>query len=690
LTTITEAILAEETLRAVGWALVHSLWQGALVALLYGCFASLARDAAANVRYVAGCAALALMLALPVTTAFVNLRASGLPEARGESLRGDVWAEALQLRGGGEGFGKASPSKAERGAGREAASPREDFRRWAGERFDALLPALVWAWAAGVILLGLRVAGGWFSLKRLEEGARPVAEDWREALARLGRRVGVARAVRLCESALVEVPTVVGHLRPLILIPASALTGLSPEQLEAVLAHELAHVRRHDYLVNLLQTVAETLLFYHPAARWVSRRVRAEREHACDDVAVRATGDVLLYARSLAQMEQLRRERGETPALALAANGGSLMQRIQRLVQVRTHAGGRSPMVAGALLVVMLCGALVGARAVLPPEAARDGAVAGEGVNAPAGQRREVAVTFVSFPGNGIFDNGRLLSKTRKLMRGLAAHDIKAVSFVNEGRLYKEDGTLDEARVALLAEWLDAGHELGNETFRHVRLSGVGLAQFQESVLAGEKVLKRLAAERGRQVRYFSYPYLNTGASLEQKAAAEGFLREHGYRIHPVTIDNMDWLFSHAYIDALRREDEKAAAQIRAEYVPYMERMFEFAEAYSREVVGREFPQVLMLTAGALNADCFEDLARMMKKRGYKFVTMEEATRDEAYRLPDNYAGERGDSWIARWAVTKGLPYRGSEENLPPFMQDYLTEFQKKQALKAGVGQGKK
>ncbi len=673
-------MLAEETLRVIGWALVHSLWQGALVAALYGCFASLARDAAANVRYVAACAALALMLVLPITTAFVGFRASSFPNSRAGSLKGDVWAEALQLRGGAEGFGKTAPVEAERDAGREAASPRGDFGRWAAERFDVLLPLLVWAWAAGVFLLALRVAGGWFSLRRLEASASAVAEEWRESLGSLARRMGVARAVRLCQSALVEVPTVVGHLRPLILIPASALTGLSPEQLAAVLAHELAHVRRYDYLVNLLQTAAETLLFYHPAAWWVSHRVRAEREHACDDVAVRVTGDVLLYARSLAQMEQLRRERGETPALALAANGGSLMQRIQRLIQVKTDAHTRSPLVAGSLLLVMLCGALVGARAILPPEGERGGvALAGAGVHAPAGQRREVAVTFVSFPGNGIYDNGRLANKTRKLMRSLAANDIKAVSFVNEGRLYKEDGTLDEARVGLLAEWLDAGHELGNETFRHTNLYRAGLNDFQAAVLAGEKVMKRLAAERGRQVRYFSYPYLNTGASLEQKTAAERFLRERGYQIHPVTIDNMDWLFSHAYIEALRREDEKAQALIRAEYVPYMERMFEFVEAYSREVVGREFPQVLMLTAGALNADCFDELARMMKRRGYKFVTMEAATKDEAYRLPDNYTGERGDSWIARWAVTKGLPYRDSEENLPPFMQDYFTEFQKKQ-----------
>jgi peptidoglycan/xylan/chitin deacetylase (PgdA/CDA1 family) len=368
------------------------------------------------------------------------------------------------------------------------------------------------------------------------------------------------------------------------------------------------------------------------------------------------------------------------------------MQRIQRLVQVGTHARRRSPLVAGALLFVMLCGALVGARVILPADGGRGGAGADGGVagaTTPAGQRREVAVTFVAFPGNTIYDNGRLANKTRKLMRGLAAHDIKAVGFVNEGRLYREDGTLDEARVGLLGEWLDAGHELGNETFRHTKLYRAGLANFQADVLAGEKVLKRLAAERGRAVRYFSYPYLNTGANLEQKAAAERFLRERGYQIHPVTIDNMDWLFTHAYIEALRREDEKTAALIRAEYVPYMERMFEFVEAYSREVVGHEFPQVLMLTAGALNADCFDDLARMMKRRGYSFVTMEEATRDEAYRLPDNYTGERGDSWIARWAVTKGMTYRDSEENLPPFMQSYFEEFQNR-GKQGKAGEGKK
>ncbi|PYS79932.1 MAG: hypothetical protein DMF66_00960, partial [Acidobacteria bacterium] len=320
------------------------------------------------------------------------------------------------------------------------------------------------------------------------------------------------------------------------------------------------------------------------------------------------------------------------------------MQRIQRLVRLNrqfdnghTHARTRSPLFAAALLALLLCSALAGARALVPVEAGV--ALANNPVNSTA-PRREVAVTFVNFPGNNIYDNGRLTNKTRKLLRSLAANNVRAVAFVNEARLYRDDGSADETRVQMLREWLDAGHELGNETAHHTSLYNVSVEEFEQDVLRGEQVMSKLAAERGERLRYFSYPYLNTGSNAEAKAAVEKFLVGRGYQIHPVTIDNMDWLFSKAYIEALRRDDDAAAARIRAEYVPYMERMFEFYENYSREVVGREIPQVLMLTAGALSADSFDDLAAMLKRRGYTFVTLEQATADEAYTLPDNYTGQ--------------------------------------------------
>ena len=667
-------------LDAAGWALVHSLWQGALVAGLYACFAALVPRRAANVRYAGGVAALGLLLLLPVLTAGLSVRAPRGLFARESVPPEGAWSDSGAASGRALRAGKEPAALVPNGSALAAMPQASTLRAWAEERLTVLLPWLVCAWLSGVLLLASRMIGAWLLVLRLRRSAGAVPERFEELLARVSGRLRVQRAVRLCRSALVEVPTVVGHLRPIILIPAGALVGLTPQQLEAVLAHELAHVRRYDYAVNLLQTVVETLLFYHPAAWWLSGRVRAEREHACDDAAVEATGDALSYARALAALEQLRADAGPPVALALAANGGSLMQRIQRLVNNDTRTHSRRPFAAAAVGLALLCGVLVAQRALTSAEAKTGVASA----PAAAATRREVAVTFVTYPGQ-IYDAGRLANKSRKLLRSLAANNVQAVAFVNDARLYNEDGSLNDARVQTLREWLDAGHELGNETAHHTNLFKSSVEEFEADVVRGEQTIAKLSAERGRKVRYFSYPYLNTGPNLESRSAVERFLKGRGYQIHPVTIDNADWVFSNAYMEALRRDDETAAATIRAEYVPYMERMFEFYEGYSREVVGREIPQVLMLTGGALNADCFDDLAAMMKRRGYTFITMEQATRDEAYSLPDTYTGVRGDSWLARWAVTKGLEYKDTEEvNLPDSMQRHLAELQKRWAATTG------
>src|SRR5206468_6217194 len=199
-------------------------------------------------------------------------------------------------------------------------------------RLEPLLPWIVVLWLTGVVTLSLRLTSGWLAARRLRAlGTLPAPEPCVAALHRLAARLRVSRPVRLLQSAMVQVPAVLGWVRPVILLPASALTGLTPLQLEALLAHELAHVRRYDYLVNLVQSVIETLLFYHPAVWWVSQQVREEREHCCDDLAVAVCGDAHLYATALVGMERLR---GTPPAFALAATGrgGALMGRIRRLV----------------------------------------------------------------------------------------------------------------------------------------------------------------------------------------------------------------------------------------------------------------------------------------------------------------------------------------------------------------------
>ncbi len=238
-------------------------------------------------------------------------------------------------------------------------------------------PALPWfvaAWLTGVSILSLRLLVGWRTVHRLRSVAvTPAAEAWQARMRDLAARLRVTRTVRLVESALVDVPTVIGWLRPMILVPASALTGLTPRELEAILAHELAHVRRHDYLVNLMQTVIETLLFYHPAVWWLSGRIREEREHCCDDLAVEACGSRLAFAQALTTMEELRSRdiRHRPAALALAADGGSLLARIRRLA-LGSAADARRSNWWGASLISLAFVAVLGVAAYIAAAAAAD------------------------------------------------------------------------------------------------------------------------------------------------------------------------------------------------------------------------------------------------------------------------------------------------------------------------------
>ncbi len=215
----------------------------------------------------------------------------------------------------------------------------ETFRPW--------LPGLVIGWGLVVFGLSLRLVGGWLCIQWLvRHRTRPAPECWVEVLDRLERRLGMRGAVRLVESARVHVPMAVGWLRPAILLPVTAVTGLSSDQLEAILAHELAHIRRHDYLVNLIQNVLETLLFYHPAVWWISGRIRVEREHCCDDQAVAVCGDRVLYAKALTALEE---QGGSTWRLAASARDGSLLARVRRLLGVPAPAEQPAGGLAGTL-----------------------------------------------------------------------------------------------------------------------------------------------------------------------------------------------------------------------------------------------------------------------------------------------------------------------------------------------------
>jgi len=299
------------TTHALGWALVDSLWQNALAAAGLAALLAIIPVRAARTRYAVAIVTLALMLALPAATA---VRLSEM-----SPWTSDVVTATSAVAPGPTGPGPQAVATTPTPAAIRAA-------------IEPILPWVVLAWFGGVVALSLRLASGGLMTRQLGRvGTSSVPDACVEAVARLAARLRISRPVRVLGSAVVQVPAVIGWLRPMILLPASALTGLTPLQLDALLAHELAHVRRYDYVANLLQSVVETLLFYHPAAWWVSQQVREEREHCCDDLAVAVCGDAHFYATALLSMERLR----VTPpafALAAAGRGGTLMGRIQRLV----------------------------------------------------------------------------------------------------------------------------------------------------------------------------------------------------------------------------------------------------------------------------------------------------------------------------------------------------------------------
>ncbi len=268
------------------------------------------------------------------------------------------------------------------------------------------------------------------------------------------------------------------------------------------------------------------------------------------------------------------------------------------------------------------------------------------------GQKREVSVTFDDLPtayGASLEAKREL---TKKLIDGITTNNVPAIGFVNEAKLYERGET--DGRIALLQMWLDAGFELGNHTFSHINNAEVSLAVYQDDIVRGETVTRRLLAEKQLKPRYFRHPFLFTGSTPEYKRGIEQFLASRGYTIAPVTIDNRDYIFARLYRDALDRKDASAAKRIADAYVPYMEKMFEFFETVSRDSLGYEPKQILLLHANELNADRFGELVGMMKKRGYKFVSLEEALKDKAYQLPDAPT-KKGISWLQRWMTAKNL-----------------------------------
>jgi beta-lactamase regulating signal transducer with metallopeptidase domain len=329
---------ADPLVQRLGWTLVNFVWQGTVVALLYAFVRAILGRRSVKWRYGAGCVALATMAALPLVT-FVQW---------GDRTGG--WTATLPTASGwlplaGEVSSAGSPGS-QTGVGTALMVPESVETSLA-----AALSWIVLVWLIGLSLSSLRLAGGWWLVRRCcSQDLRPVEPDTLKRLERLRGRLQIRQPVRLFRSAQVQVPTVMGWLRPVILLPGSCLFGLTTAQIDLLLAHELAHIRRHDYWVNGFQVLIEAVLFYHPAIWWVSRCVREDREYCCDELAVSVCGDRLAYAEALAAMEALR---SLPHPLALGAASGSLLARVRHILGLANPTVACWRQASGALLLLV-------------------------------------------------------------------------------------------------------------------------------------------------------------------------------------------------------------------------------------------------------------------------------------------------------------------------------------------------
>jgi beta-lactamase regulating signal transducer with metallopeptidase domain len=502
--------MLDVAVQSIGVALLHSVWQGALVGGATAMALKALGGVRPSVRYLVACTGLALMVTAWTVTAWQTAAgfASEGPTAAG---RAEVAAPPL-------GPGTFDVSPAIRPISREALETPTPSWRY---RLEAWSATVVPVWLLGVCALSVRLAGGWLRLARVRRGILiPVTDAVATRARELAGLLGISRGIRVAQSANMPVPAVVGWLRPLILLPASAVTGLSPSHLDAILAHELAHVRRHDFAMNILQTAAEILLFYHPACWWISRRIRAEREYCCDDMAISLCGDRLGYATALAELETMRGH----GALALAATGGPLQRRVRRLLSP-SAAPRPSGWMAAAVPIALVVSVVVGpslmgpAAAILAaqnqPSAQGKGIPAGSGVirgqivDALSGRPVPDAsyeITGEMDAGGGRTDeNGRF--ETRPIKAGRYTLSVRAKGYVTAwyGPREQPFGTPIDVRSGMVSAGIDV------KLYAAGAINGRILGDKGEGLQGVEIVLEPL-----RSVAYGERPGARQGAVFAQ------------------------------------------------------------------------------------------------------------------------------------------------------------------------------
>lgn len=290
-----------------------------------------------------------------------------------------------------------------------------------------------------------------------------------------------------------------------------------------------------------------------------------------------------------------------------------------------------------------------------------------------ASQEKLLCITVDDLPlvRYGVKDAGHESAITEGLLNAFKKHDVPAIGYVNENKLYV-NGKVATARLAHLENWLLAGYELGNHTFSHKNYHQTSFEEYSSDILQGEKVIKELAKKYDSEIKYFRHPYLRRGETKERADSLSIFLAKQGYTVAPVTIDNQEYLFAKAFAEAFKDDNPALMKKVGASYLTYMEGQLDYYEKASNTLFSRNISQTLLIHANYLNATYLDALLAIYKKRGYTFVSQEEILKDPAYQSEITEFNDWGISWIQWWGMSKGLKgefFKG-EAVTPDFVKD--------------------
>ena len=656
---ILENLANSQLIENLGWTLLHSIWEIAFIGFWLCLALRAATKSSANSRYLTSLFALVLALILPVTTfIFLSQKTSSATQtsvnSKSETAKIDV--EKIQPP---ENFSPLKNTAAVDLIEEDFFTSVNGWQNGLAENFSAATPVLVGLWFLGILFSAVRLFGGVWQLHVYKTcGASVPDDDWQARFAALGERLKIKQTVVLVSSKIVETPMVIGWLKPIVLIPTSVFFGMNPRELETILAHELVHIRRYDYAVNFAQSLVEIIFFYHPAAWWISAQIRRERECACDDAVVEMLeNSSIVYANALANLEEFRQLAKQTRSPVLvAANGGKLMIRIQRIIE---NKNAKTGVFQNSLWSASLVSALILALVLGLFSQATDSPVNAQ-TKLNNGKERKMAVGFVSIPPLDRMENPPKDADAtmRLLVEKLKAHRVPAIGFV-QGAQISDGEKMYPVRAEIVRTWRDAGFEIGIGGYKHIWFHNTPFDEYVANVEKNETITKKILAEKSLPLRYFSYPFLNNGKTLEDKNRFENWLTTRGLRSVKYTFDNSEWVYSFAYDMARKDNDVNTMKEIRADYLDYMTRMTEHYEAYSTEMFGRDIAQTLVLTPSRLITDTADEFFGMLAKRGYKFVSMDEAQADEAYQTKEAVIEtQSGISWFERWQMAQGKKLR--------------------------------